>query len=116
MIPMAAAMLEAIVGLSMLNAYLAGRRVTTLITASGQVGPGEEAEIQALLTQWSAVRLKDPNSAGRIYDQLLALVEPPVLQAVVQDQGGQVAASARLMGLHRTTLRKKLDQYGFDKP
>jgi two-component system nitrogen regulation response regulator GlnG len=73
-----------------------------------------EAAIQELLIQWTAIRLQDPDGAGRIYQQLLELVEPSVLRAIVQDQKGQVAASARIMGLHRTTLRKKLDQYGLD--
>ncbi|MFV1965093.1 MAG: sigma-54-dependent transcriptional regulator [Pirellulaceae bacterium] len=84
--------------------------VAALVVSQG--GQDIEAEIQTLLAQWVAARLQDPQSAGRIHDQLLALVEPPVLRTIMQNQGGQFAASARIMGLHRTTLRKKLDQYG----
>ena len=71
-----------------------------------------EAEIHALLTQWANARLQDPDSAGQIYAQLLTLVEPAVLRAIVRNQGGQLASSARILGLHRTTLKKKLDEYG----
>ena len=73
-----------------------------------------ESEIHALLVEWAAARLQDAESRDRIYAQLLTLVEPPVLRAVLQDQKGQVAAAARALGLHRTTLRKKLDQYGIE--
>jgi two-component system nitrogen regulation response regulator GlnG len=71
-----------------------------------------EGDIANLLAQWTAAKLQDPHTATKLYEQLLALVEPPVLRAIVQKQGGQVAAAARVLGLHRTTLRKKLDQYG----
>ena len=47
-------------------------------------------------------------------DWLLQVVEPPFLRAVMQEYHGQCATAARQLGLHRTTLRKKLDQYGIE--
>jgi DNA-binding protein Fis len=47
-----------------------------------------------------------------LYERLLQLVEPPFLRAVFEQYHGQCATAARHLGLHRTTLRKKLDQYG----
>lgn len=73
-------------------------------------------QMHALLRQWTANRLADPHQTGDLYDQLLTLVEPPVMQAVLERHAGQCAAAARLLGLHRTTLRKKIDQYQLDRP
>ena len=69
------------------------------------------ARIRTLLQQWATAQLADSAAAEQIYEQLLAMVEPPVLQTVLDSQAGQLVASARLLGLHRTTLRKKMDQY-----
>lgn len=74
-----------------------------------------EAEIETLLTEWSKAVQTDEDAAGQVYERLLALVEPPVLQAIVASQGGQIATSARMLGVHRTTLRKKIDQYGLEE-
>jgi DNA-binding protein Fis len=44
------------------------------------------------------------------------LVEPPVLRAVLQKHHGQYVGAARTLGLHRTTLKKKAEDYGVLKP
>jgi len=56
--------------------------------------------------------LAQPGEEGQLYDDLLRAVEPPLLEAVLEKCRGQCAGAARLLGLHRTTLKKKLDQYG----
>jgi two-component system nitrogen regulation response regulator GlnG len=38
-------------------------------------------------------------------------VEPPLLSAVMDSCGQRFAPAARVLGLHRTTLKKKLTQY-----
>lgn len=43
-----------------------------------------------------------------LYERFLELVEPPLLQAVLEHQHGNKAAAAELLGIHRATLRKKL--------
>ncbi len=82
---------------------------------SGMVAQGAEVpmdqQIQTLLTQWTARQLREEDHGEQLYEKLLALVEPPVLQTVVDSQAGQLVASARILGLHRTTLRKKIDQH-----
>lgn len=83
------------------------------VTGDPISGASLEAEVRALLKEWAEEAVHgDTDHAGRIYDRLLALVEPPAFRAVLASQQGQVAAAARLLGVHRTTLRKKLDQYG----
>jgi len=86
--------------------------------AASVLGPstGEPIErIAALIRQWAAARLAQPEEAERLYDELLALVEPPLLQAALDDSQGQFVSAARKLGLHRTTLKRKLAQHGLDE-
>ena len=69
------------------------------------------AQIQSLLRTWTEQKLAGDNPLEQLYGELLALVEPPVLKAVVDNQAGQLGSPARILGLHRTTLKKKIDQH-----
>ena len=42
----------------------------------------------------------------------LNTIEPPLLETALRRHRGQCAAAARTLGIHRTTLRKKLTQHG----
>jgi DNA-binding protein Fis len=42
---------------------------------------------------------------------LLSVIEPPMIDVAIQHHHGQCAAAARQLGMHRTTLRKKLTEY-----
>ncbi|HAH43404.1 MAG TPA: sigma-54-dependent Fis family transcriptional regulator, partial [Planctomycetaceae bacterium] len=80
----------------------------------GETSPGSEAEIGVLLKAWAEAQLRDPEQAANIYEQLLALIEPPVMEVALEKFHGQCAPAARCLGLHRTTLSKKLKQYGIE--
>ncbi len=71
---------------------------------------GEDALVR-LIRQWTESRLQEPDESGDLHDRLLELIEPPFLKAVMQHFHGQCATAAKRVGLHRTTLRKKLDQF-----
>ncbi|MEQ9065290.1 MAG: helix-turn-helix domain-containing protein, partial [Gimesia chilikensis] len=75
---------------------------------------GSDAEINELLKQWAEQQLRDPDSAAGIYEKLLTLVEPPVMEVALEKFHGQCAPAARCLGLHRTTLSKKLKQYDIE--
>jgi len=75
--------------------------------------PSIETTIADQIRRWCQAKLASGDPGGDLYQQLLQLVEPPLLQAAME-RHGQCVAAARDLGLHRTTLRKKLDQYGFD--
>lgn len=75
---------------------------------------GSDAEINVLLKQWAEQQLSDPEAAAGIYEKLLTLVEPPVMEVALEKFHGQCAPAARCLGLHRTTLSKKLKQYGIE--
>jgi two-component system nitrogen regulation response regulator GlnG len=62
--------------------------------------------------QWSERALGDTSIGGRVYDELLNRIEPPLLETALRRHRGQCAAAARTLGIHRTTLRKKLTQHG----
>jgi two-component system nitrogen regulation response regulator GlnG len=66
--------------------------------------------IPALIRQWTETRLDDTDVED-LHERLLQLVEPPMLKAAMAHFHGQCATAARHLGLHRTTLRKKLEQY-----
>jgi two-component system nitrogen regulation response regulator GlnG len=68
-------------------------------------------EIRARLVAWAQERLRG-GEATNLYGEFLALVEPPFLEAALKRHHGQCAAAARVLGIHRTTLKKKLDDYG----
>jgi len=73
-------------------------------------GPTTDEEIAALVRQWAEAQLQEHPEPTDLYDRLLRLVEPPLLKVVMEHCQGQCATAARLLGLHRTTLRKKLDE------
>lgn len=73
-----------------------------------------ETRLQSLLRHWTETQLRTDQPDGSLYEELLALVEPPVLDAAVSHYHGQCSAAARRLGLHRTTLRKKLQQRGIE--
>jgi two-component system nitrogen regulation response regulator GlnG len=77
---------------------------------AGAVSP-EEALV-ALVRQWTERQLGNPADGEDLYDRLLHCVERPLLAAVMEHCGGQYLAAARRLGLHRTTLRKKLGELG----
>jgi two-component system nitrogen regulation response regulator GlnG len=83
---------------------------------SAQHGPsgatGTDEEIARLVRGWAELRLSDPRRAKDVYDQLLRVIEPSLLEVALAKYRGQCAPAARSLGLHRTTLRKMLARYG----
>ncbi len=49
---------------------------------------------------------------GELYEHILALVERPLLQAVLERVGGNQLQAAQLLGINRNTLRKRMRQLG----
>ncbi|HMO16349.1 MAG TPA: sigma-54 dependent transcriptional regulator [Pirellulaceae bacterium] len=76
-------------------------------TLDGQRHPSEIVE---LMNQWAAQQIADADNHGKIYQHMLELIEPPVFEAAVRHCEGQIAPAAKLLGLHRTTLKRRIEQ------
>lgn len=48
---------------------------------------------------------------GDLYNMVLSEIEPPLLKAVMGHTQGNQSKAAAILGLNRSTLRKKLRQY-----
>lgn len=71
----------------------------------------QEEELVEALSRIARDLAANPDLAGTVYDRFLQQVEPPLLTAVMDSCGKRFAPAARVLGLHRTTLKKKLLQY-----
>lgn len=75
--------------------------------------------IRQLLRTWTEQRIKkiqttDPDCQD-LHEQFLKLLEPEFLSTVMQHFDNQYVAAAKVLGIHRTTLKKKLVDHGADK-
>jgi Fis family transcriptional regulator, factor for inversion stimulation protein len=48
---------------------------------------------------------------NELYDMILSEVEPPLLQAVMEKKRGNQLQAAKMLGISRGTIRKKLLRY-----
>lgn len=78
--------------------------------------PSSEVLLRQLIQRWTDAMLKEEPVESALYERFLQLVEPPLLRAVLRRFGGRYLAAARALGMHRVTLRRKLQQYGSDDP
>jgi two-component system nitrogen regulation response regulator GlnG len=70
--------------------------------------------MQRDLTEWAQRVAREPRTQsadGTLYERFLELGEPPVLRAALAQCGGNRAAAAQMLGMHRATLRQKLRKY-----
>lgn len=56
----------------------------------------------------------DGHGVSNLYRLVMNEVEAPLLESVMQYTGGNQTQASALLGISRSTLRKKLSQYGLD--
>ncbi|MCG8426324.1 MAG: DNA-binding transcriptional regulator Fis [Chromatiales bacterium] len=56
----------------------------------------------------------DGHSASNLYQMVLAEVEKPLLETVMQHTEGNQSRASTILGISRSTLRKKLALYELD--
>jgi DNA-binding NtrC family response regulator len=71
-------------------------------------------ELADAVRRWAEARLAAGADDGRLYDALLAEVEPSLFDVVLAKTLGNRAAAADKLGIHRATLRKKLNEQRSD--
>ena len=52
------------------------------------------------------------DAAGALHGEVIARVEKPLLEEVLARTGGNQVRAARILGIHRTTLRERMERYG----
>jgi DNA-binding NtrC family response regulator len=80
------------------------------------LGPAKD-HLRSQIVAWIEAELRSPSPSATestLYDRVLALVEPPLLESVLRQNQGNRALAARQIGIHRATLRQKLRKYGVE--
>lgn len=71
----------------------------------------KETVVSTLNDHFADLGDQEPNG---LYNKLLAQVERPLLEAVMEYTKGNQSRAAIILGISRGTLRKKLKIYGLD--
>lgn len=71
-----------------------------------------DVRLKKIIREWAVARLQTGEEPKALYDELLQQIEPPLLAAALEKSKGECMGASRWLGMHRTTLRKKMDQYG----
>ncbi|MEC9092531.1 MAG: sigma 54-interacting transcriptional regulator, partial [Planctomycetota bacterium] len=85
--------------------------------------PVESSDLKISLDQlirtWTENQIKliknGKIKTDNLYEEFLACVEPEFLSTVRQHFDNQYLAASKVLGIHRTTLKKKLTDHGIDK-
>ncbi len=82
---------------------------------------GAESESPNMLQQqiaaWTNAKLQQSKSTGQpsvLYEELMNVVEKELFQAVLQSCQDNRTQAARMLGIHRATLRERLRKLGLD--
>ena len=54
----------------------------------------------------------DGHTPGNLHDMVIQEVEKPLFEAVMEHTRGNQSRAAKILGINRSTLRKKLEYYG----
>src|SRR5579863_5981402 len=85
------------------------QKVISPFTVAHKNQPLHDSVRQALESYFAQLKDQAPNN---LYELVLAEVEVPLLEAVMEYTRGNQSRAAILLGLSRGTLRKKLKIYG----
>lgn len=82
---------------------------TQATTQSIKQEQGLQDLVYSLVTRFLAEN--KTKSIDDLYDMILSEVEPPLLQAVMEKRRGNQLQAAKMLGISRGTIRKKLQRY-----
>lgn len=72
---------------------------------------GELASLDKCIQDWARAEMRRDPTAADLHSRFLEFFEHPLFEAVLQQNGGRVNSAARILGMHRVTLSRKLDEY-----
>ena len=70
-----------------------------------------QAMLAAMIRDWASNELELSPETTDLHNRLLQIVEPPLLELVLQRNRNQFSAAAKQLGLHRVTLKRKASQH-----
>lgn len=77
--------------------------------------PDADADLRQATRRWAQTALTaTEDQRGEMHERLLQIIEPELLQQALAAHGGNRAATAEQLGMHRATLRQKLRRYRLD--
>lgn len=86
-----------------------GIETPTSTTQSIRQEQGLQDLVYSLVTQFLSE--KKSKSIDDLYEMILSEVEPPLLKAVMEKKRGNQLQAAKMLGISRGTIRKKLQKY-----
>ena len=69
-------------------------------------------QVQSALQDY--FRELEGQTPSNLYKMVIQEVEPPLLEIAMQHARGNQTKAAEILGINRSTLRKKLKQYGME--
>jgi len=57
----------------------------------------------------------DGHEPNNLHELVMAEVEKPLIESVIDNTRGNISHAAKLLGLNRGTLRNRMQKYGLDK-
>ena len=66
------------------------------------------SELRTAVRNWATTKLAEEGISGKMYEQFLQDAEPALFDRVLESTLQNRAAAAEILGIHRATLRKKM--------
>ncbi len=79
--------------------------------------PSLDRDVQNRIAEWVSQELRTApgqTETHTLHERFLELAETPLMKTVLEQCGGNRAAAAQRLGIHRATLRQKLRNYGIE--
>lgn len=78
--------------------------------SSWMSAPTAASQLTRAVQTWLAEQFRQADPVD-LHDKLISLLEPPLIQGVLEAQQGNRVAASRILGLARATLRKLIKKY-----
>ena len=90
-------------------------RTSETISDNDLAGKLDSYSLEAIV-EWKISRFLDQIGTyypENMYDMIMKKVEKPLVKQILQRTGGNQVHAARILGINRNTLRKKMKFFGF---